>query len=87
MAEPAMWDAPLPSKGAVEVVLGPEGELPEGWALPVPVGYTAAVVWVPFVAVYWAVVVAARAAVRAMIENCIVVVVVVVVDGLMGCRD
>jgi hypothetical protein len=48
MAEPAMLDAAAPTNGAVDVVLGCEGAEPDECAEPVPVGYKAAVVWVPF---------------------------------------
>jgi hypothetical protein len=71
MAEPAMLDEAAPSKGAVEVVLGGVAPLLEGRALPVPVGYRAADVWVPLVTAYWAEAVAARAATREIMENCI----------------
>jgi hypothetical protein len=71
--------------------LGPAGEapVPLGCALPVPEGYRAADVWVPLVAAYSAEAVAARAATREMMVNCIldlfgwevvVVLVVVVVE-------
>jgi hypothetical protein len=73
MAEPAMLDAAAPTNGAVDVVLGCEGAEPDECAEPVPDGYRAAVVWVPFETAYWAVAVLAMAAAAARVkrENCI----------------
>jgi hypothetical protein len=81
--DPTAFNDAAPSNGAEEVGLGVLLD-PEDAAAPapVPVGYTAETV--PLVGVYVAEAVAARAAARARMENCIFAEVVWI--GFCGCR-